>query len=42
MNNKLESLDKTEKFLEDYKLPKLTKDDTRNTNSSVIAVFEEN
>lgn len=41
MNNKFENLNKTDKFLESYQLLKLTKEDIGNTNSPVMAEFEE-
>lgn len=41
MNSNFENLDKIDKFLENYKLSKLKKDNTGNKNSPVTAEFKE-
>ena len=41
MNSNFEKLDKVDKFLENYKLSKLKKDNTGNTNRPVTAEFKE-
>lgn len=41
VNSNFEKLDKVDKFLENYKLSKLKKDNTGNTNRPVTAEFKE-